>query len=61
MNEAPARPDTSCGPMLICPDCGSPIPLRAAEGVVGWKTLCCDVCRLVIHLGRGTVSEHRFR
>jgi hypothetical protein len=48
-------------PTMVCSDCGFHIPLDVAMGPGDWKTLGCPNCRLVIHLCRGTVSEHRFR
>jgi hypothetical protein len=57
------RPDGGAvkGPSIVCADCGQPIPLEWAAGPAPWKTVSCPGCGLVIHLGRGTVSEHRFR
>ena len=48
-------------PTMVCSDCGYWIPLDGAVGPSDWKTLGCSNCGLVIHLCRGTVSEHRFR
>ena len=56
-------PETSgvSPPTMLCSDCGYHIPLDRAAGNGEWKTLGCPNCGLVIHLCRGTVSEHRFR
>ncbi|MBV8692361.1 MAG: hypothetical protein JO367_11245 [Actinobacteria bacterium] len=48
-------------PTMVCSDCGNRIPLDLAVGNGEWKTLGCPNCGLVIHLCRGTISEHRFR
>jgi len=48
-------------PTMRCSDCGDRIDLDTAVGPGEWKTLACANCGLVIHLCRGTVSEHRFR
>ena len=48
-------------PTMVCSDCGFHISLDVTAGPGGWKTLACPSCGLVIHLCRGTVSEHRFR
>jgi len=55
-----APQQTGVSATLVCSDCGFPIQLDAV-GPGEWKTLGCPNCGLVIHLCRGTVSEHRFR
>jgi len=46
---------------MRCSDCTFQLSLDYASGPGEWKTLRCPNCGLVIHLCRGTVSEHRFR
>ena len=61
MSDKTPKPVGVSSPTMVCTDCGRPMPLDQAVGPGAWKTLGCPDCGLVIHLCRGTISEHRFR
>lgn len=61
MSEQKPESGAASSPSIVCADCGVSIPLERATGPARWKTIRCPSCGLVIHLGRNTVSGHRFR